>query len=62
MIKMFCDVCNQEVERNYVSRRLNVGCGRFRAEVMVTFEGVSNKGHICRLCLMKILFTGEEVE
>lgn len=62
MIRRFCDACGTEIQQNYVSERL-VAEKTFRrgrspsplnvkVECMVTVDGTSNKGDLCRDCII----------
>ncbi len=64
MIKRYCDVCKEEIDRNYVSDRLVMQKSNVaKAEVVVAIDGVRNGGgEICRPCLMLILTEGVEVK
>ena len=44
MIKYFCDVCGDEVARNFVDKRLNVKVGKVSIEVMLGVNLVHNHG------------------
>lgn len=59
-IKHFCDVCDRQINRNYVSDRLVVQRGPFVAEVMVSKDGTSNTGELCKDCVMEMFTYGEE--
>ena len=61
MIKHYCDICEKEVHRNYVSDRLKMKLEGFEVEVMVTKDNTTNSGELCRDCLLKILRTGHEL-
>ena len=65
MIKTFCDVCEKEIDRNWVTQRLV----RYFAiphkvsvevEIIVKIDGVWNDGAICEGCLMTAIVEGEE--
>jgi hypothetical protein len=60
MRKGFCDVCKQELSRNYVSERYSPKKGLIKCEVMVSFNGTWNSGEICLDCLKLVLFNGEK--
>jgi len=62
MIKYFCDVCGNEIKRNYADERLCRRLGDFGVEVLVSFRGISNKGEICLHCLMEVLTRGEDID
>lgn len=63
MIRRFCDTCGTEIQQNYVSERL-VAEKTFRpkdrphkvvtvkVECMVTIDGTTNKGEMCRDCVI----------
>ena len=60
MIQRFCDCCGTEIKQNYASERLEAE-RTFRhdakrvvvkVECMVTMDGVTNKGDICRDCVI----------
>jgi hypothetical protein len=61
--RYFCDGCDREIDRNYVSRRFKpshyfkheYAGTNISAEVIVTVGGVSNAGHLCRPCLDTLL-------
>lgn len=60
MIRRFCDACGAEVEKNYVMDRL-IATKTFRQEAkqvevkvecIVTIDGTTNKGEMCRDCVI----------
>ena len=55
MIKYFCDVCGDEVARNFVDKRLDVKVGKVSVEVMLGINLVHNQGVVCGKCLASIL-------
>lgn len=59
MIRHYCDCCERELERNYVSTRLEgdfVHMGtKVRYQVLLGV-GAWNDGDLCRTCLRDILF------
>jgi hypothetical protein len=59
-IRRFCDVCDNEIGRNYVSERLKIKRGTFLAEIMISKGGTSNAGELCRDCVKAILTEGKE--
>jgi len=60
MLRLFCDVCDKEIKRNYVSERYKPMLGKFRVEIMVSFKDAWNSGEICKECLLKIINEGKE--
>jgi len=60
MIRRFCDACGKEIAKNYVSDRLTAertfkNDGKkvvVKVEVMVGTDNVTNKGDICRDCVI----------
>jgi len=61
MIKHFCDVCEKEIQRNYVDERLVHKLRDFEVEMIVKKENTSNDGELCYRCLMNIVTNGKEV-
>ena len=59
MIKQFCDVCTKEIGRNYVSDLYRPRLKQIQCNVGVTIKG-SNKGELCRECLLKCINNGTE--
>ena len=61
MIKVFCDVCKNEIRRNVVHERYRPAkyfrdaLTNVQAEVVVTIEKVANKGDLCLPCLISVL-------
>ena len=64
MIKCYCDVCEIEVPRNYVSQRYklkqNISGRKLEAEVMLCVDGVWNSGALCESCMRHLLAVGKE--
>ena len=59
-IKRFCDMCDGEISRNYVSQRMKIKRREFTAEVMFHKGSTCNTGELCRKCVMEILTQGKE--
>ena len=59
MIKHYCDCCESELSRNYVTQRFSeemvVSGKRVRVDIMLVIDGVSNQGDLCENCLGKFL-------
>lgn len=63
MYKILCDICNKEIQRNYVDKRLKRSDKYgFEIEVMVAYKKTWNDGDLCLNCLMEIINKGEEVK
>ena len=62
MLKMFCDLCEKEIKRNYVSNRLRLKYRKMVLEVVVGKEYSVNAGQLCKKCLLTIIEKGEENE
>lgn len=60
MIKIFCDFCGVELERNFVSRRFMPKLKNIVLEVLVSVNKVWNSGHLCSDCIKKIVAEGKE--
>lgn len=64
MIRRYCDICEQQIGRNYVSERfrpsLYLARRNWAAEVIVCKGGTWNQGDICLDCLKQILNEGAE--
>lgn len=60
MIKMFCDVCGKEIERNFVIERLRIRLKDVELEIIAGVDGVWNGGQLCKDCLMKAIAEGKE--
>ena len=59
-ILTFCDMCDEQIGRNYVSQRLKLKRREFIAEIMIQKGATCNHGDLCRDCVMKILTEGKE--
>ena len=59
-IKRFCDMCDGQIERNYVSQRLKIKRREFVAEIMIHRGATCNQGELCRKCVMEIITEGKE--
>ena len=46
MLRLFCDVCDKEIKRNYVLERYKPMLGKFHVEIMVSFKDAWNSGEI----------------
>jgi len=61
---MFCDACGDEIDRNFVSNRLDVihyiNCKPFRAIVYCGKGTTVNEGHLCKKCLLEIITIGTD--
>ncbi|MBC8488486.1 MAG: hypothetical protein H8D45_20860 [Bacteroidetes bacterium] len=55
MIKYYCDVCGQELTRNYVGNRLRSNYNNVSVEVMVAIGNVWNEGELCGTCLKDVI-------
>lgn len=57
-IKRYCDGCDKEIVRSYASDRLVGGATlkntTFGIEVMISSDGVANKGDICLSCVAEV--------
>ena len=64
MIKHYCDICAEEIKRNYVSERFcphkKKSNHLWGLDVIVSQDGTFNKGELCLVCLKKIFNEGEE--
>jgi hypothetical protein len=60
--KRYCDVCDTEINRNYVSSRYRLKRGAFTAEIMLKRDSTWNTGEICLPCLRELLTKGREVK
>lgn len=68
MNRYYCDLCGEEVQRS-ANRDVwtLVGADPFeprkqvkvQADVMVTINGTTNHGHICRNCVVKVVQQGD---
>jgi len=58
--KTYCDECGSEIRRNYSSDRLKPVFGKWKLEVMVYHDGMSNAGDICEECLINVFCHGKE--
>jgi hypothetical protein len=59
MIKYYCDYCGKPTDDiDRVKRKL----GSMEIEVIVTYKGVANSGHICQRCVIKAVREGERVK
>lgn len=59
-VKQFCDMCNEQIGRNYVSQRMKLKRREFTAEIMIHKGSTANQGDLCRTCVMEILTEGKE--
>ena len=62
MIKHFCDVCGDQVQRNSVSQRLTRARKTVTVEVLVATDGVWNGGAICYDCLLDVVLKGKDTK
>ena len=60
--KTYCDICDESITRNYVSKRLSLKRIEFTAEIMIKQGDKYNTGDLCRDCVMLILKEGKEVK
>jgi len=69
-IRRFCDACGTEIQQNYVSDRLtaertfvrrDVWTKRTKVQVecMVTVNGVTNQGDLCRDCVIDTVVSAD---
>lgn len=59
--KYFCDVCGNEMKASEHAR-LRLEINDVSVEIMHSFKGVWNSGHVCHGCLKKIVAEGEPSE
>ncbi len=64
MIKYYCDVCGNEIKRNYVTerlkRKLEINEKKIVAQISIAIDGIWNMGDLCYSCLMKVMSEGKE--
>lgn len=61
MIRRYCDVCGEEIKRNYVDQRLIRHLNEWRIEIIVGHKDLGwNNGDICLKCLLNIVQNGTE--
>lgn len=58
--KQFCDMCGEQISRNYASERMKIKRREFTAEIMIQKGATYNQGELCRKCVMNILKEGKE--
>lgn len=61
MIKVYCDACENEIPANLARDRFKRLKGRVGVEILATVDGVFDGGNVCRSCLLKIAYEGEDV-
>lgn len=55
--RYFCDACGEEMrERDY--DRVRRSLGHVTVEVMVSYKGTWNHGHVCHGCIGKVITDG----
>jgi hypothetical protein len=57
MVKYFCDVCSKEIPAAKTGRVIRQ-LGPVKVEIMTSFKGVSNSGHICEACVIRAVVEG----
>ena len=64
-IKLYCDMCNKEIGRNYISERFKPWIYRnntnFSAEVIITKNKITNQSELCLDCVKLLVNEGKEV-
>ena len=60
MNKTYCDECSKEIKRNFASDRFMPSFGKWKLEILVYRDGLSNAGDICRECLINVFCHGKE--
>lgn len=61
MKRMFCDMCREEIERNYVDDRLQLCLDEFLVEIIaMKTDFKQREGELCRVCLFRIINKGKE--
>jgi hypothetical protein len=60
-IKMFCDVCHNEITRNYVVDRLCRIKDLVRVLVHVSIGNQWDQGELCEKCLLNAVCNGKDV-
>lgn len=62
MIKVFCDVCGNELQRNAAVDRIKRRKANVTVEVLVSYKDVCNTGEVCEACIIAIVSNGAGVE
>jgi hypothetical protein len=62
MIKVFCDVCGKELQRNAAADRIKRRKANVTVEVLVAFKDQWNAGEVCEPCVISIVANGSGVE
>lgn len=66
MVRYYCDICGNQISRNYISDRLKATFGERRGDVtkVLNFEviagigyGNANGGHVCCKCLVNAVIS-----
>jgi hypothetical protein len=57
-IRLMCDVCNKELQRNAAADRIKRRSGNVSVEVLVSYKGTWNSGEVCEACVLKIVNQG----
>lgn len=64
MIKVYCDQCGKEVDlagySNNKLGRMSASVGHLDVEVIVSQNGVSNRGDYCKYCILDALYTQDD--
>ena len=65
MIKIYCDECDIELERNYVGnpycpKKIGIKGELWRAKITLSKNGHVGEGDLCSDCVKKIIIEGEE--
>ena len=58
-VKLFCDRCGKETQRNYVSQHVIVALGGWEVEIAVTQSAAGRDGVLCEDCLFQIIREGQ---
>jgi hypothetical protein len=62
MIKVFCDVCGKELQRNAAVDRIKRRKANVTVEVLVAYKEVWNTGDVCEGCVIGIVANGSGIE
>jgi hypothetical protein len=57
-IRVLCDVCGKEMQRNAAQDRIKRRAANVTVEVLVAYKGQWNAGDVCEPCVIKIVSGG----
>lgn len=60
MIRVFCDLCKQEIEHRKDGERLSRELRNIRVKVLYAVGEVWNAGHVCKSCQIRVVTGGED--